>query len=124
MPVDALAFIVHQDKAYTTGKRVCKQLQETIHRSVIDNYKHVFYTKAMYYRHFLIKLAHVGSCLKLLFRLQLERELLREKRKLHYLQHCLYNHGLIYLKKAATDCENMYAPTHYHDTYTPISCYR
>ena len=40
VPVDVLAFIVHQDdqdKAYTTGKRVCKWLQKTIHRYVIDN---------------------------------------------------------------------------------------
>ena len=31
-PVDALAVIVHKDKAYWTGKRICAKLKDTIHR--------------------------------------------------------------------------------------------
>lgn len=31
-PVDALAVIVHKDKAYLIGKRICTKLRDTIHR--------------------------------------------------------------------------------------------
>ena len=35
-PVDALAIIVHKDKAYLTGKRICEKLKEIIHRLVCN----------------------------------------------------------------------------------------
>lgn len=31
-PVDALAVIVHKEKAYSTGKRICVKLKDNIHR--------------------------------------------------------------------------------------------
>ena len=31
-PVDALAVIVHKEKAYSTGKRICTKLGDNIHR--------------------------------------------------------------------------------------------
>ena len=34
--VDALASVVHRDKAYSTGKTICLKLKDTIHRSVLN----------------------------------------------------------------------------------------
>ena len=36
-PVDALASVVHRDKAYPAGKATCIRLKDAIHRSAVQN---------------------------------------------------------------------------------------
>ena len=42
-PVDALAVIIHKEKAYSAGKRICVKLKETIHRFAYHTFVVVLY---------------------------------------------------------------------------------